>query len=222
MPEEYSILLEPYGAVYIDIAKVASSSVKATLASALALAGADGNPHEVEFARPPAADVISDRLYPGLFTFTFVRNPWDRLVSCYRDKIVGDVNGFTAFAASGVAHCLARFSEFSANMSFEDFVRAVASIPDDRADEHFRSQADYVINSRGMVAVDFIGRYETMGEDFAQVARRIGLPSDIRLPHLQAAPKMDYEGFFNAETRSIAAARYSKDVALFGYEFPLG
>lgn len=35
--QEFSIFLEPYRAVYIDIAKVASSSLKAALAGALGL-----------------------------------------------------------------------------------------------------------------------------------------------------------------------------------------
>lgn len=34
----------------------------------------------------------------------YFRNPWDRLVSCYRDKIGGEVDDFTDFSASGVAH----------------------------------------------------------------------------------------------------------------------
>ena len=217
---EHSILLEPYGAVYIDIAKVASSSIKAMLASVLGLEGADGNPHEIEFPKPKAIDGLGDRMYPGFFTFAFVRNPWDRLVSCYRDKILGEVAGFTGFAESGVAHCLARFDEFSANMSFDDFARAVASIPDDEADEHFRSQSDYVINSSGCVAVDFLGRYEALGDDFAHVVCEIGLPADTQLPNLQIAPKRSYASFYTSETRGIVKARYINDVELFRYEFP--
>lgn len=220
--DEYSILLEPHRAVYIDIAKVASSSIKATLASVLGLQGADGNPHEVEFPRPPTADLQGDRIYPGLYTFAFVRNPWDRLVSCYRDKILGEVTDFTGFAESGIAHCFARFDAFSANMSFEDFVRAVASISDDEADEHFRSQADYVTNASGCVAVDFVGRYETLSDDFDHVGHKIGLRSDIRLPRLQSAPKLNHASFYTSQTRSIVEARYAKDVELFCYEFQSG
>ena len=37
-------------------------------------------------------------------------------------------------------------------MSFDDFVQAVASIPDDRADEHFRSQHSFVTNTEGVIA----------------------------------------------------------------------
>lgn len=218
--DEHSILLEPYGAVYIDIAKVASSSIKATLASLLGLGKADGNPHVIDFPRPHPADPFGERMHPELFTFAFVRNPWDRLVSCYRDKIRGEVRGFTGFAESGVAHCLARFDAFSPEMSFTDFVHVVASIPDQVADEHFRSQSDYVVNASGTVAVDFIGRYEALERDFAHVARRIGLPFDTRLPHLQVAPRRRYEAYYTPEMIEIVKDRYARDVELFCYEYP--
>jgi len=216
---EFSILLDGYGAVYIDIAKVASSSIKATLASVLELEGTGGNPHDVAFPRPTSSDPTGERIYPGLYAFAFVRNPWDRLVSCYRDKIGGEVTDFTGIAESGVAHCLARFDVFKAGMSFREFVHAVASIPDEDADEHFRSQADYVTNSSGEVAIDFVGRYEKLDNDFAQVAHEIGLPPEIKLPRLQAAPKRVYADYYTSETCALMEKRYARDIDLFEYRF---
>jgi hypothetical protein len=217
---ESNIYLETYGAVYVPIAKVASSSIKACLASCLQLAGAAGNPHEIAFPRAEFFTPAGERLYPGAYSFAFVRNPWSRLVSCYRDKIRGEVRDFTEFAESGVAHCLAGFDVFSAGMSFERFVRSVASIPDRDADEHFRSQADYVVNSSGVVALDFIGRYEKLQHDFAQIALNIGLPLAPALPHLQAAPARHVADFYSAETRGIVGRRYARDIELFAYRFP--
>jgi hypothetical protein len=45
-------------------------------------------------------------------------------------------------------------------MPFSDFVKAVASIPDEQADFHFRSQHTFVTDGHGRVGVDFVGRFE--------------------------------------------------------------
>ena len=189
------------------------------MASVLELEGTGGNPHDVAFPRPTPSDPKAERIYPGLYAFAFVRNPWDRLASCYRDKIGGDVTDFTGFAESGVTHCLARFDMFKAGMSFREFVHAVASIPDEDADEHFRSQADYVTNSSGEVAIDFVGRYEKLDNDFAQVAHEIGLPPEIKPPRLQAAPKSVHADYYTSETRALMRERYARDIDLFEYRF---
>lgn len=216
---QYSIALPDYQAVYIDIAKVASSSLKAYLAAVLGIAETTDNPHETDFPRPLSSDPTGQRLYPGLYTFAFVRNPWDRLVSCYRDKIAGEVQGYTAFADNGVAHCLAGFDTFSADMSFVDFAYAVASIPDQHADEHFRSQADYLTNTEGSLAVDFVGRYENLNTDFARIVALLGLPEEIELPRLQAAAPANFVDFYTTETRELIAERYARDIALFRYQY---
>jgi chondroitin 4-sulfotransferase 11 len=220
--EEFAVFLKPYSAVYIDLAKVASSSLKATFAAVLGLDldTVGGDPHELEFPRPPEASRVGERLYPGLYTFAFVRNPWDRLLSCYRDKIEGQVEGFTRFSESGVARCLARFDAFSANMSFEEFVHAVALIPDADADEHFRSQHKYLTNVRGEIAVDFVGRYENLESDFRHIAERMGLPTGISLPRLQANPRLvHYADYYTVATRDVVATRFAQDIALFSYRF---
>ncbi len=219
---EFSIFLKRYDAVYVDIAKVASSSLKAMFASLLDLDldAVDGNPHEIKFPQPPDKGYAGERLYPSLYTFAFVRNPWDRLVSCYRDKISGEVDDFTKFSESGVALCLARFDAFSANMTFEKFVHAVASIPNVEADEHFRSQHDYLTNTSGDIAIDFVGRYENLDSDFKRVAQKIGLPSKISLPRRQTAPKVvNYADYYTPGTRKVVANRFAQDIEMFSYQF---
>ena len=211
---EFSIYLPPHRAVYIDIAKVASSSLK------LDLQAVGGNPHALEFPRPPESIHDGKRLYPGLYTFAFVRNPWDRMVSCYRDKIRHEAGGFTSFSSSGVAHCLATFDEFTAGMSFESFVHAVASIPDADADEHFRSQHPYLTDDLGGVAIDFVGRYENLQDDFRHVAETIGLPSQTVLPRLQvAASSVNYTDYYTQETQRVVASRFCEDIERFAYQF---
>ena len=218
------ILLERWSAVYIETPKVACTSLKVALAALLGvdLADSDGNPHEARWPRPPAP-AASGPMFPGLFSFAFVRDPWERLVSCYRDKIRGEVDGFTFFTIRpGVANCLARFPAFVAGMAFDDFVRAVAAIPDGDADPHFRSQHSFVCDRAGRIAVDLVGRYERLSEDVREVERRLGLPAlALALPRLQAArTAQPYAAFYTAETAQLVAQRFARDAALFGYRPP--
>jgi hypothetical protein len=216
-----AVLLEVQRAVYIEVPKVACSSIKIVLADLLGidLGDAGGNPHVVRFPAPPSGPTPS-ALYPGLFSFAFVRNPWDRLVSCYRDKIMGEVSDFTSFDASrGVAHCLARFDVFRAGMSFDAFVDAVAAVPDDEADDHFRSQHTFVTNASGAIAIDYVGRFESLARDFRHVCERLDLPS-VALPRVQAARSRGrYTDYYSSRARRIVADRFRQDVSLFGYEF---
>ncbi len=221
MAPETDVLLAPWNAVYVEIPKVACTSLKAAFAGLLGmdLAAVDGDPHRAAFPSPGPRRSGSATPHPGRFTFAFVRNPWDRLLSCYRDKIGGEVDGYTRFTRRpGVADCLAPFEAFEAGMSFEAFALAVASIPDDRADAHFRSQHTFVAVG-GALAVDFLGRYERLAEDFETVRRRIGLP-DLELPRLQAAREpVDYAERYTPSARRAVEARFARDIELFGYAF---
>jgi len=217
-----TILLEPYRAVYVETPKVACTSIKTALAEILgiSLRSTGGDPHRIQWPTVEMSSSHSGQFFPGLFAFAFVRNPWDRLVSCYRDKIRDEVDGYTYFTIrSGVANCLARFDAFVPGMSFGDFVAAVASIRDEDADGHFRSQHTFVTDEEGKIGVDFLGRFERLAEDFRFVQERIGLPRND-LPWLQKARNgARYTDFYNNETRQIVGARFRQDIEMFGYEF---
>jgi chondroitin 4-sulfotransferase 11 len=221
-PWDRSILLSRYRAIYLWIPKVACSSLKTAFAPLLCLSveAAHGDPHHIRFPRPVRSESLQRALYPGYYRFGFVRNPWDRLVSCYRDKIKNEVGGYTHFTLRpGVANCLARFEAFVPDMSFDAFVDAVASIPDDDADEHFRSQHTFLTNRKGELVADFVGRYERLAEDFDAVRAKTGLP-EIALPRLQAARTVaKYAPYYTDRTRAVVAERFRKDIEMFGYEF---
>lgn len=220
-PRRTRVLFKSHHAIYVPIPKVASTSLLTAFAEILGVGlETGGDPHDATYPGPVPIEALHRLLYPGFFTFGFVRNPWDRLVSCYRDKIRNDVGGTTTFTIRpGVADCLAHIGAFGPGMSFDAFAAAVASIPDRAADQHFRSQHTFLTNRKGEIAMDFIGRYETLEDDFRIVRERTGLP-EIELPRLQAAPRIDdYRAFYRPETRDLVAKRFEKDIECFGYEF---
>jgi hypothetical protein len=218
---EDAVALSALGAVYVEVPKVACSSIKVVLARLLGvdLRAVGGNPHEAAFPEAPDP-VAGPKAYPGMFSFAFVRNPWDRLVSCYRDKILGQAPDFTGFhPARQVAYCLARFDVFKAGMPFERFVEAVSDIPDVDADGHFRSQHTFVSNGSGDIVLDFVGRFESLRSDFHSVCKKLEI-ARLDLPRMQVTtPPARYTEFYTRRTRDLVANRFHADLELFGYEF---
>ena len=150
--------------------------------------------------------------YSGYFRFTFVRNPWDRLVSCYLNKVVAQrPNVFEKFSI---------YPEIRFNrMSFADFVRFVHHVPDDLCDWHFRPQSAFFDDKR----VDFIGQVERFTDDLAQVIERAKLDTHLlKYGHKYANKsrhRKPYTDYYTAETRRLVAEKYKDDIQRFGYRF---
>lgn len=64
--------------------------------------------------------------------------------------------------------------------------------------------------------VDFLGRYETLDEDFMKVSVKLG--KQVSLPHLNSVERGYSEFFYTDVTREIVRDLYAKDFELFEYE----
>lgn len=78
----------------------------------------------------------------------------------------------------------------------------------------------YTIN--GELAVDVVGRYESLEADLDKILARIGLP-DAALPterntQYRTDPK-PYQEYYDDRTRELVANLYAKEIELFGYRF---
>ena len=221
---EEPILLEHFNAIYFPIPRIASTSLKTQFKKELGLPGPA--PHATRFPAPDR-DKLEAGFYSDYFKFCFVRNPWARLVSCYQrllNKRNINQTYWTKFlfyfmpkSSNSGRHRLAALPVLNGYMSFNEFVSAVANIPDEYANKHFRSQYTFLYNARGKLLVDYIGHLETFDADFQHVARRVGLSGEI--PQDRPRPKRrSYKDYYDKDTWEIVAQRYQKDIEILGYE----
>ena len=75
----------------------------------------------------------------------------------------------------------------------------------------------------GEVAVDFVGRYETLDADLRTALERAGVKQRLAIPrsNVTRSRKRDvaYQSYFTPATRDLAAEWYAREIALWGYEF---
>lgn len=143
--------------------------------------------------------------YLDHFKFALVRNPWDRFVSAWRDKIVTPRERSFGFSPE----------ERERSQDFEEFAKLIASQDPKRVNIHFRPQSEVI----DLNAVDHIGRFENFEAEIRTVFERLGLPAPEEIPHKNRSRHEPYATYYGEKTREIVADFYEKDVRMFGYEF---
>ena len=145
----------------------------------------------------------SPQKYKDYFKFAFVRNPWDRFVSGWYDKIYKN----NAFNLSASARAELK--------QFENFVSYYSKMNIKTCNTHFRSQCALI----DLNEVDYIGKFENFNEDLKEIFSNIGLPIS-QVPHKhKSSKKSSYQSYYTEETKQIIAELYQKDIQLFGYTF---
>ncbi len=153
--------------------------------------------------------------HAGYFHFTFVRSPWARAYSCYKQKILrhDPISDALYFTGRSGLH---------GKMSFRDFVVWLGSSEgrDDCANRHWASQHLVLGMDLGM-KYDFIGRLETMDRDLEMVTNHLGIGMDYFTRIRNRSSRQDeYLEHYDEELIAIIARRYARDIEIFGYQAP--
>ena len=147
-----------------------------------------------------AASVLESWLpaevFAGLFKFAFVRNPWDLLVSSYHYLL-----GKPRHRRSRLVRSLPSFAHY---VEYE--IRRGHLL-----------QSGMLCDRRGRLLMDFVGRYESLGADFALICRRIGI--DAPLPRVNAGHRGDYRSYYPPPLAARVAEAFAPDIERFGYAF---
>lgn len=140
--------------------------------------------------------------YSDYFRFAFVRNPWDRLVSCWHDKVV-DRNYFE-FKDE-------RWNELK---QFDRFVQYVEDLDIRSCDHHLRAQSCLVdLNN-----IDFLGRFENFESDLCYVMEKLNLETST-IPRVNATNRTDYHEYYSQELAQRVGRIYALDISMFNYAY---
>jgi len=149
-----------------------------------------------------ARQTIGPHLWGKLFTFTFVRNPYDRFVSLYLHF---------------------RYRENRFDWDFEEFARdlhkfdpsgAVAKKP-----FYAYRQVDYVMDERGIPLLSFVGKYETRENDLEKVKERLGMSQwdDARRNRSITQGQESHRSMYSGDTQKIVYKYFQSDFEAFDY-----
>jgi len=181
--------------VYINNPKVASESIKFAMATKPDQPLKEISAAFETFVAPPE----------NYFCFTVCRNPFHRLVSCYKHKIANDPKALRR--PYGLV-------SLTTEESFDSFVRKVARIPDALADIHFMSQTKHLYH-KNSPSIDALIRFENLSTDFAAVGEKAGL---LPLPHTHKTNSDNWIHYYTPELVTLVYKRYYDDVHRLGYE----
>lgn len=136
----------------------------------------------------------------GLFAFTLVRNPWDRMVSYYhwlRDQ---------RFDHPAVA--------LAGQMDFADFA-CTAQV---RGSMRANPARHYMTDVAGVERCDLYIRLEAFAQDAAPLWDHLGFA--LELPHVNASARAeDYRGYYTDAARTAVREACAEDIERFAYSF---
>jgi hypothetical protein len=233
------VICHPYGCVFVHIPKTAGISVEHvfldlmgltwdTRAALLLRHNDDPSRGPPRLAHLKASEYVScgyltQQEFDRYFKFSFVRNPWDRLVSEYK------------------------YRGHPVRMDFKTYL--FRHLPKPGFTDtycHIVPQSEFLFDELGTLLVDFVGRYESLQTDFETVCARLGIPPSP-LPHanrsLEGRPPVKtlndvkkllrrwlwnlerkhtfphYTQYYDSESREFVAELFRNDIQAFGYAF---
>ncbi len=140
--------------------------------------------------------------FNSLFKFSFVRNPWDRLVSKYE-----------FWKTTQMAR---------RNVDFKSFLFKHFPTPDmgDRY-RHIIPQYQFLYDENGKLLVDFVGQFERLQTDFDTICKNLSIIGhSTMLPHRnRAVNRRHYVEYYDEESFEFSRTFYKQDIEIFNYTF---
>lgn len=178
--------------VFIHINKTGGSSVQKAL--------------KIPFEHDTALEKIARmglKQWQKKYSFTVVRNPWDKVVSHYHYRILTNQTGLG-----------------KKTIEFNQWVKRAYGEQDTtyyNNPKMFMPNVGWIADEQGNILVNKVIRFENLGKEFDEVCRELGI--NVRLPHEKKSKHNHYSDYYNEETTQIVADWFKPDIDAFGYHF---
>ena len=186
--------------IFVHIPKVAGVSINK------ALFGNLGGGHR---AILDYSLIFGKNEFKSYYKFTFVRNPWDRLLSAYLFLKEGGLHKNDANWSE---------KELSGLSNFDEFVKNWVNKINIEKGIHFKPQYKF-ITINGKIAVDDVYKVENINLDFEKICGKLNVQNRLQFLNKTKSKTKNYRNYYNDETKKIVEKVYKKDIKLFNYQF---
>ena len=157
----------------------------------------------------------NQKLFHNSYRFTFVRNPWDRIVSAFFYLKQGGIGYFDKQFACKYLKEIDTFESFVLTLdqdpNFRDAVMKWV---------HFIPQIEFLkINGKELECMNFVGKVENFQQDMIKLCDHLGIKPDKEIKVINASERNQYREYYNINTQAIVAKLYNADIQAFNYEF---
>lgn len=185
--------------IFIHIPKTAGTSILNVLSKRTE--GRDHNDYLIYLRANPV-------IFHKYFKFTFVRNPYDRIVSSYE------------YLHNGGNYKRDRYYYELFRLKYDTFEKfALDYLDSNKIHEEllFKPQYLFIYDHTGECRVDYVGRYENIENDFNAILNKLNIHR--KLQHINSSKRKNYKQYYvNDEVKKKIQYLYKNDFELFNYE----
>lgn len=168
--------------IFIHIPKTGGKSIQSALADNIQTIGH----HKTAAQIKSSIDYWND-----VYTFSIIRNPWDRMVSTYHFK-------------------LKKRDKKVIDRSFNEWILDVL------CKEKPSTQCDYLMKD-GKIIVDFVARFENFSSDFKKICSKIGVQK--KLLHKNSTDHKKYVHYYSNKSKDAVGELFKDEIEKFGYGY---
>lgn len=205
------MIIEDKKIVFIHIPKTGGTSIEKLFINNADLKDVPNKHQDYNFYK--------NRLNTKNYAFlSFVRNPWDLVLSQYLYMWKSNFSWPTRWRSS---------TSLDLNLSFSDWIKSERFLLTSPDTDSFdlkgnfinKNQIDWILDGDKIANNLFIGRFENLQKDYSEFCVLNNLkPSS--LPRTNSTNrKKHYSSFYDAEMVEIVFNKYKKDIVYFNYNF---
>lgn len=180
-----------------------------------------------------------------IFSFSVVRNPWDRVASLYHFHLKNEHHFRRRYEVKNFGGDKVPFSEWlalvrekvpgklgvdddriaSKHWEFNDWVRLVYGrgiYEEFRYTKNwcYENNADTLSDPKtGNIAVSFVARLERIQTDFKVICGELGIEAELPHHNISVREKTKLTDLYEPDTIELVRKTFARDVKVFGYEF---
>lgn len=201
-PEHFFNQFDNSSSYYIHIPKTAGTSLKS------AVYGSSSRTQSLHLTWLDYQVILGKNNAKNYFSFSCVRNPWNRCLSAY---IFLKNGGYNENDKKNYKKHIAKFS------NFKQFIMNGLSQKSIMNLVHFKPQTQFIYNSSNKCMVDFVIRYENIEEDYTKIKGKLngGKLGKYKVSRVNDNYKDHYDDIMIKKVAEV----YQRDIELLNYDF---